>query len=149
MVSPGCYGVHEILDCGVNSVSDAGDFVGVEENFIGILSYTVPIFIIATIYTEYIWPQTKLKEKGRDLTQSHDKSPYTNRKIQKAKWQHKSAIKNYDYTTIADWLRTVNLSDDSHLTGVVKPVYGIPTIPWHWRIIRLRNEQCVIRQLNS
>ena len=27
---------------------------------------------------------TILKEKGRDLTQSYDKSPYTDRKIQKA-----------------------------------------------------------------
>ena len=26
----------------------------------------------------------KVKEKGRDLTQSYDKSPYTHRKIQKA-----------------------------------------------------------------
>ena len=29
------------------------------------------------------------ERKGRDLTQSYDKSPYTNRKIQKATWQHK------------------------------------------------------------
>ena len=29
-----------------------------------------------------------------------------------------------DYTTIADRLRTVNWGNDSHLTGVVKPVYG-------------------------
>ena len=30
------------------------------------------------------------KEKGRDLTQSYDKSPYTDRKIQKATWQHRN-----------------------------------------------------------
>ena len=37
--------------------------------------------------------------------------------------------KNFDYTTIADRLRTVSLSNDSNPTGVVKPVYGIRTFP--------------------
>ena len=41
------------------------------------------------------------------MTQSYDKSPYTDRKIQKAKWKHKNATKNFDCTTIADHLRTV------------------------------------------
>ena len=68
------------------------------------------------------------KRKGRDLTQSHDKSPYTDRKIQKATWQHKNANKTFDYTTIADRLRTVSWGNDSHPTGVVKPVSGIPTL---------------------
>ena len=54
------------------------------------------------------------REKGRDLTQSYDKSPYTHRKIQKATWQHKKATKNFDYTTIADRLRTVSWSNKSH-----------------------------------
>ena len=27
-----------------------------------------------------------VREKGRDLTQSYDKSPYTDRKIKKATW---------------------------------------------------------------
>ena len=43
-------------------------------------------------------------EKGSDLTQSCDKSPYTDRKIQKAAWEYKDASKNFDYTTIADQL---------------------------------------------
>ena len=30
-----------------------------------------------------------IKERGRDLTQSYDISPYTHRKFQKATWQHK------------------------------------------------------------
>ena len=34
--------------------------------------------------------------KGRDLTQSYDKSPYTHRKMQKATWQHKNV-------TISKW----------------------------------------------
>ena len=69
---------------------------------------------------------TLLWEKGRDLTQSYDKSPYTDRKIQKATWQHKNATKNFDYTTIGDRLRTVSWGNDSQPTGVVKQVYGIP-----------------------
>ena len=32
-----------------------------------------------------------LKRK-RDLTQSYDKSPYTNRNVKRAKWQHKQLI---------------------------------------------------------
>ena len=40
-----------------------------------------------------------------------------------------NVTKNFDYTTIADWLKTVIRGNDSHPTGVVKPVYGIPTFP--------------------
>ena len=63
--------------------------------------------------------------KGRDLTQSWVlwQNPYTHRKIQNATSQHKNATKNFDYTTIADRLRTVSLSNSSQPTGVVKPVY--------------------------
>ena len=32
-------------------------------------------------------------EKGRDLTQSYDKIPYTNRNVIRAKWQHKQRYK--------------------------------------------------------
>ena len=48
---------------------------------------------------------SKYEKKGRDLTQSHDKSPYTNRNVKRAKWQHKNAI---DYSAIADQLRIVS-----------------------------------------
>ena len=34
--------------------------------------------------------------------------------------QHKNATKNFDYTTIADRLRTVSWSNNSDPTGVVK-----------------------------
>ena len=47
-----------------------------------------------------------MEKKGRDLTrESDDKSPYTHRKTQKARYKHTSAIKNFVYTTIADRLR--------------------------------------------
>ena len=39
---------------------------------------------------------------------------------------HTKHLQNIDYTTIADWLRTVSCNNDSHLTGVVN---GIPTFP--------------------
>ena len=41
----------------------------------------------------------------------------------------KTPPKKFDYTTIADRLRTVSLGNDSHPTVVVKPVYGFPTFP--------------------
>ena len=44
-------------------------------------------------------------------------------------WQHENATKNFDYTTISDRLGMVIWSNDSYPTGVVKPVYGIPTFP--------------------
>ena len=40
--------------------------------------------------------KTNLCEKGRDLTQSYDKRPYTDRKIEKATWKHKNATKNFE-----------------------------------------------------
>ena len=30
----------------------------------------------------------EIREKGRDLTQSYDKSPYTSKNVKRAKWQH-------------------------------------------------------------
>ena len=35
--------------------------------------------------------------------------------------------KHFDYTTIADRLRTVSCSNDNQQTGLVKQVLGIPT----------------------
>ena len=37
--------------------------------------------------------RSKSREKGRDLTQSYDKSPYTNRNVKRAKWQQKQRHK--------------------------------------------------------
>ena len=50
-------------------------------------------------------------------------------KSKKQRDNTKNATKNFDYTTIADRLRTVSRGNDSHPAGVVKPVYGIPTFP--------------------
>ena len=40
----------------------------------------------------------------------------------------KNATKMFDYTAIADYLRTVSLSNDCHSTCVLKPVNGIQTV---------------------
>ena len=40
-----------------------------------------------------------------------------------------SAAINFDNTTIADRLKTVSWSNNSHPTGVVKPIYERSTLP--------------------
>ena len=72
------------------------------------------------------------REIERDLTQSYDKSPYTDRKIQKATQKHKNASKNFDYSSIADRIRTESLgnkSNGSHPTCVVNCFAGSQPSP--------------------
>ena len=47
----------------------------------------------------------------------------------KTNGQHKNATKKFDYTTIEDQLRTVSRNNNSHPTGVVKPVSRYPIFP--------------------
>ena len=47
------------------------------------------------------WLVWNKREKGRDLTQSYDKSPYTSRNVNMAKGQHKQRHKKFDYTAVA------------------------------------------------
>ena len=75
-----------------------------------------------------IKPSHEWREKGRDLTQSYDKSPYTHRIIKKTNATTQNATKNFDYKTITDRLRTVSWGNDSDATGMIKPVYGILTL---------------------
>ena len=77
-------------------------------------------------YWSWLHGFTILKEKEGDLTKSYDKNPHTNRKFEN-QWTIQNATENFDYTTIADQIRTVSLINNSHPTGVVKPVYGYPT----------------------
>ena len=106
---------------------------------------------ILNVYTTYMIPLrpgnmkvTKIRrQKGRYLTQSDDKNPYTHRKIQTAKWQN--ATNNFDYITIAYRLRAVN-RNNNHPTGVVKPVNGYPTFPCYHnsRAIKMTHiQKCV------
>ena len=50
------------------------------------------------------------------------KSPTPSEKFKKQRDNTKRVNKNFDFTTIADRLRTVSWSNNSHPTGVVKPV---------------------------
>ena len=57
------------------------------------------------------------------------KAPTPTEKSKKQRDNTKTPPKTSIYTTIADRLRTVSWGNDSHPTGVVKPVNGIPTLP--------------------
>ena len=50
-------------------------------------------FVYERLYTYAFWPLI-LREKGRDLTQSYDKTPYTHR-IKKTKKKQRDNIKRY------------------------------------------------------
>ena len=74
------------------------------------------LFVIF-IYTK--WCQ----EKKKDIwLSSETNTPAPTEKSKKQRDNIKNATKNFDYTTIADRLRTVSWSNNSHPTGVVKPV---------------------------
>ena len=59
-----------------------------------------------------LWPKPQYQQKMQ-------------KKQREKKWRHQ----HFDYTTIADRLKKVIWSNDSHLTAVVEPVYGIQTFP--------------------
>ena len=62
------------------------------------------------------------REEGIDLTQSYEKSPYTNRTLIKQS-DNTKRHQNYDYATIADRLRTVSWTTYSrHPTGLRDPI---------------------------
>ena len=61
-----------------------------------------------------IWSFVVEREKGRDLTQSYDKSPYTNRNVKRAKWH--TNTNNATKSSIKQRLRT----DLGRLVGVTK-----------------------------
>ena len=67
-----------------------------------------------------------LTRKGRDMTQSYDKSPYTNRNAKRAKRQHKQRHKKVRLHS--GFGQTVSWSNYGHPTGVVNLVYG-PNLP--------------------
>ena len=72
--------------------------------------------------------------------------------IEKSKEQRdntKNATKNFDYTTIADRLRTVSWGNDSHPTGVVKPVYGIPTFPITTKALNQKDTHLKKKPINN
>ena len=56
-------------------------------------------------------------------------APTLTEKSKKQRVNIKNATKIFDYTTIADRLRTVSWRNNSYPTGVVKPVYERLTFP--------------------
>ena len=50
-----------------------------------------------SFYFKYTYTLNK-REKEGDLTQSYDKTPYTNRKFENQRTTHTNATKNFDYT---------------------------------------------------
>ena len=65
----------------------------------------------------------------------YDKSPNTNSKFQQSKVTTQKYHQTIDYITIADRLRTVSWSNNSHPTGVVKPVSVIRTLPLTAKVV--------------
>ena len=81
-----------------------------------------------------------IKEKKEEIWRSPvTKTPTPTEQSKKATWQHKNATKNFDYTTIADRLRTVSWNNSSHPTGVVKPGLRALNLPTH-------RKSCVINR---
>ena len=72
--------------------------------------------------------QNRQREKGRDLTQSYNKSPYTNNMSLGLSDNTNNSTKRFHYTAVADRLRAVSWSNYGNPTGVVNLVYG-PTFP--------------------
>ena len=76
-------------------------------------------------------PNSVIKEKGKDLTQSYDKflKAPTTAEISKGQSDTtNNATKKFDYTAVADRLRTVSWSNYGHPTGVVNR-FTSPTFP--------------------
>ena len=64
------------------------------------------------------------REKERCQAQTYDKRPYTHKKLQKAKWQHKNTTKKLSYATTSERLRrSIGVTTDIQLGWLT--VYGI------------------------
>ena len=70
-----------------------------------------------------------VEKKKENWLSPMTKAPTLTEKYKKQRDNTKNATKNFDYTTIADRLRTVSWSNSSQPTGVVKPVYERSTFP--------------------
>ena len=77
----------------------------------------------------------KYKEKYEEIWLSPITKGPTPTGNSKKQHDNKNNSKNLNYTTIANRFRTVSWSNDSHLTGVVKQVYIIPTFPLTAKVV--------------
>ena len=70
-------------------------------------------------------PVHSRREKGRYLTKSYITNAPTPTENSKKQSEKQKCHQTFDYRTTADRLRTVSWNNDSHPTGLIKPVYGI------------------------
>ena len=90
--------------------------------------YSLKFKIQSLKFKEIFW--NLLKEKKKEIWLSPmTKAPTPTEKSKKQRDNIKNATKDFDYTTIADWLRSVSWSNSSHPTGVVKLAYKRTTFP--------------------
>ena len=78
------------------------------------------------------------QEKKEEIWLSHMTKALTPAEISKGQNDNtNNATKKFEYTAVADWLRTVSWSNYGHRTGVVNLVYGpiLPT-PRNSRVIK-------------
>ena len=80
------------------------------------LKFFAEVNIWMGIFLNFV--QYMRREKGRDLTQSCDKNPYTHSKIQKATWQHKTPPK-----TLITQLSRTDLGRSVWVTAVTQLVW--------------------------
>ena len=77
------------------------------------------------VWEDSVFP-VNIQEKKEEIWLSPmTKAPTPTEKPKK----QRDNTQNFNHTAIVDWLRTVSWGYDIHPTGVVKPVYGIPTFP--------------------
>ena len=75
------------------------------------------------------WRRSKEKKEEFWLSPMTKAPTSTEKKSKKQRDNTKNATKNFDYTTIADRIRTASWSNSSHPTGVVKPANECLTFP--------------------
>ena len=98
-------------------------FVNQKLSDVAIFSITIPRAV------KHVQHRSVKRKKEEIWLSPMTEAPTPTEKSKKQRDNTKNATKNFDYTTIADRLRTVSWGNDSHPAGVVKPVYGIPTFP--------------------
>ena len=99
------------------------------------LTSSAVVFSVRTIHTNAILRlirKSLTRQKGGDLTQSYDKSPYTNGIVKRAKWQHKQRHNKDDSQQAEVRLPKIHLWDQQQ--GSVCPSTGETARCnfWHW-----------------
>ena len=91
---------------------------------LGNVSEFFEILSLLILYKQFYWSKVmiKIKRKRSDLVLWQ--KPCPRRNVKRTKWQHKQRHKKFDYTAIANRLRTVSWSNCGHPTGVVNRFTG-------------------------